>query len=255
MVAASFLGGAFVNGPGSQLVQTWIARSLGLSDGAKISSVDLKAAVSTDTLPAESGPSKVMVDPGWTPLATQTTLAAADAPSKHDRSGDHHPSQVRQKVKQDKTASPESGSSTTSATLPKKPDPAGTTIPEGASVLVDPQVTPAIMNSLVALLPSSPAVSGSPSSSRSVVPSTPKLVSEGGGAWTMVERKMQTLGVSRFMIEAVPGGRVVFACLIPVAGRQAISQRFEAEGDDIVQAAHAALRRIGLWQAAQSVSK
>ena len=65
---------------------------------------------------------------------------------------------------------------------------------------------------------------------------------------------MHTLGVSRFMIEAEPGGRVVFSCLIPMAGRQAVSQRFEAEGDDIVQAAHATLRRIGLWRAAQTAS-
>ncbi len=66
---------------------------------------------------------------------------------------------------------------------------------------------------------------------------------------------MQTLGVSRFTIEAEPGGRVVFSCLIPVAGRKAVSQRFEAEGDDMVQAAHAALRRIGLWRATQVPSR
>ncbi|MFI5454756.1 MAG: hypothetical protein ACHRXM_04835 [Isosphaerales bacterium] len=66
---------------------------------------------------------------------------------------------------------------------------------------------------------------------------------------------MQSLGVSRFTIEAEPGGRVVFSCLIPLAGRQAIAQRFEAEGDDMVQAAHAALRRIGLWRATQAPSK
>jgi len=49
---------------------------------------------------------------------------------------------------------------------------------------------------------------------------------------------MQTLGVSRFMIEAEPGGRVVFSCLIPLAARQAIAQRFEAEGDDMRIADH-----------------
>jgi hypothetical protein len=71
----------------------------------------------------------------------------------------------------------------------------------------------------------------------------------------VIERKMQTLGVSRFTIEAVPGGQVIFSCLIPVAGRQAITQRFEAQGDDIAQAARTALRRIGLWQATEAVSK
>ena len=52
---------------------------------------------------------------------------------------------------------------------------------------------------------------------------------------------MQTLGVSRFTIEGEPGGPVVFVCLIPVAGRQAVTERFEAEADDVIQAAQAAL--------------
>ena len=51
---------------------------------------------------------------------------------------------------------------------------------------------------------------------------------------------MQALGVSRFTIEGQPGGRVVFSCLIPLAGRQAVAQRFEAEGKDAFQAARAA---------------
>ena len=62
---------------------------------------------------------------------------------------------------------------------------------------------------------------------------------------------MQALGVSRFTIEGQPGGRVVFSCLIPLAGRQAVAQRFEAEGEDALQAARAALRRVALWRAAQ----
>jgi hypothetical protein len=66
---------------------------------------------------------------------------------------------------------------------------------------------------------------------------------------------MQTLGISRFTIEGQPGGRVVFSCLIPVAGRQAVAQRFEAEGDDGFRAARAALRRVALWRATQSSSE
>jgi hypothetical protein len=65
---------------------------------------------------------------------------------------------------------------------------------------------------------------------------------------------MQTLGVSRFTIEGDPDGRVVFSCLIPLAGRQAVTQRFEAEGDDVVGAAQAALRRVALWRASQSAA-
>jgi hypothetical protein len=63
---------------------------------------------------------------------------------------------------------------------------------------------------------------------------------------------MQALGVSRFTIEGQPGGPVVFSCLIPlVPGRQAVAQRFEAEGPDVFHAAQAALRRIALWRATQ----
>jgi hypothetical protein len=69
--------------------------------------------------------------------------------------------------------------------------------------------------------------------------------------WSSIQKKMQTLGVTRFTLEGEPGGRVVFSCLIPLAGRQAVSQRFEAEGDDVVSAALAALRRVSLWRAAE----
>jgi hypothetical protein len=77
----------------------------------------------------------------------------------------------------------------------------------------------------------------------------------GNEDWMILERKMQSLGVSRYDIEGVPGSRVVFSCLIPLAGRQAITQRFEAEGDDVIQAARAALRRIALWRATQTTSQ
>jgi hypothetical protein len=64
---------------------------------------------------------------------------------------------------------------------------------------------------------------------------------------------MQALGVSRFTIESQPGGPAVYSCLIPlVAGRQAVAQRFEAEGQDALQAARAALRRVALWRASQT---
>ena len=77
----------------------------------------------------------------------------------------------------------------------------------------------------------------------------------GDDDWATLARKMQTLGVSRFTIEGQPGGRVVFSCLIPLAGRQAVTQRFEAEGED----AHPGgtrppLRRVALWRAAQPQS-
>ncbi len=72
--------------------------------------------------------------------------------------------------------------------------------------------------------------------------------------WAALRSKMQSLGVTRYTIEGDPGGRVVFWCLIPLAGRQAVSQRFEGEGDDEFHAAQAAIRRIALWQATRQSS-
>ena len=59
------------------------------------------------------------------------------------------------------------------------------------------------------------------------------------------------MGVSRYWIESEPGGPARFRCLIPLAGNRAVSQHFEAEGDDEFQAADAALRRVALWRATE----
>jgi hypothetical protein len=62
---------------------------------------------------------------------------------------------------------------------------------------------------------------------------------------------MRALGVSRYGIEGEPGGRTRFYCIIPLAGRRAVGQQFEAEGDDELEAARTALRRVVLWRAAR----
>src|SRR5271155_4021585 len=48
LVAASFLGGVFVNGPGLQWVEARALRSLGLHNAGEIALVDLKPAASSD---------------------------------------------------------------------------------------------------------------------------------------------------------------------------------------------------------------
>ena len=45
LIAAAFLGGAFVNGPGLQWAQARVLRSLGLSNGGEIAAVDLESSV------------------------------------------------------------------------------------------------------------------------------------------------------------------------------------------------------------------
>jgi hypothetical protein len=255
LVAASFSGGAFVNGPGLHWAQTRLLRSLGLNNGGEIASVDLKTTVSAETIPDGSGPAKAAVDTIWSPLAVVPTVVAEDESSKHDASDRRLSSQPSPKSKDGGAGRQRSQPSAASTPSPTRILPILTKTSGGESARLDPHVTPAILDSLAALLPSTPPVSGSPSPPSSRSASAPKPAGDGGDEWAVLERKMQTLGVSRFMIEAEPGGRVVFSCLIPLAGRQAVAQRFEAEGDDIVQAAHAGLRRIGLWRATQAVSK
>ena len=129
----------------------------------------------------------------------------------------------------------------------------------------DREARPALMDSLASLVPTPapaqaapegftpPAPKPAPAPSPSPVPSSPSPAPgrPGDEDWATLARKMQVLGISRFTIEGQPGSRVVFSCLIPLAGRQAVAQRFEAEGDDALQAARAALRRVALWRAAQ----
>jgi len=66
-----------------------------------------------------------------------------------------------------------------------------------------------------------------------------------------LRRRMKTLGVTRYWVEGEPGGPSRFRCVIPTAGGRAVGQHFEAEGDDDLQAAEAALRRVALWKATE----
>jgi hypothetical protein len=72
--------------------------------------------------------------------------------------------------------------------------------------------------------------------------------------WSEIRRKMRQLGVARYGIEGEPGGRVRFHCVIPLAGQRAVGQQFEAEADDELQAAQAALRRVALWRATETTT-
>jgi hypothetical protein len=110
---------------------------------------------------------------------------------------------------------------------------------------------PALLDSLATLASPSEASTGTDKPQSAGPSPSLKATEIAGGEWANVVKKMQTLGVSRFSVDGEPGGRVVFACLIPLAGRQAVSQRFESSGDDVVQAARAALRRVTLWRATQ----
>lgn len=129
-------------------------------------------------------------------------------------------------------------------TVPEHPTPA-----PGLPAPLDPTVGPAILASL-SPAPSTSSATPLPAPAAAV----PAASTTSVGDWAILRRKMQSLGVTHYTIDGQPGGRVVFSCLIPLAGRQAVSQRFEAEGDDDFQAAQAAMRRIALWRATREPS-
>jgi hypothetical protein len=107
------------------------------------------------------------------------------------------------------------------------------------------------------LAPSPAVPAASPSASKPLKDpssSPPAPAPAAAGDWTAIRQKLQSLGVRRYTIDGEPEGRVRFSCLVPVAGRQAVSQHFEAQGDDELQAARAVIRRITLWRAAQPAS-
>jgi hypothetical protein len=63
---------------------------------------------------------------------------------------------------------------------------------------------------------------------------------------------MSDLGVLRYWAEGDSEGRVRFRCLIPVGGQGTVGQLFEAEGEDLLDAADRALRRAMVWKAAEA---
>jgi len=336
IVAAAFLGGAVVNGPGLRWVQARLLDYMGLQDGGEIASIDLSEATSDPAEPHRVGISPVAGQPN-----SQTTTPGAESqavkhsptsssaigpgrlapltpsfsavppplplptvipepgvskpPSLRDKSGQRQPGSISEpgsrslpttkqgsamirnseltssaplglepSVESGKVDSMAVGSNASPAS---GPSPAPLDASVGTALLASrspslaqpgaaQQTTPAVISLEIAPAASSPSASSSPISPPPSSTSTRDGTNSSGSPpdWAALRRKMQSLGVTRYTIEGEPGGRVVFWCLIPLAGRQAVSQRFEGEGDDEFHAAQAAIRRITLWQATRSSS-
>ena len=268
LVGAAFLGGAFVNGPGLQWAQSRVLRLLGLNSVGEIAAVDLETSPNGEA-GADSTPIERLEIPVATPVSP---VASEDKSFKKDPSNKTSELQLRSKSTKNNPGSDQSRqaplpSATSSRSVMKSSSgivapvdqdvilahgdsrsqlPPGPTTPsntvKAATVLVD---------SLAGLLPTDEKLS-SGSVSPPAQSSGRKSTRVADDEWTILESKMQTLGVSRFTVEGKPGGSIVFACLIPVAGRQAVAERFEAEGDDVIRTAQSVLRRIVLWRATQS---
>ena len=274
LVGAAFGGGAFVNGPALQWAQTRVLRSLGLNDSGEISSVELKPVPNSATGSDDTGLVKPEREATPGPVAPMPSLLSEHESPQDDALDRSSRSKTRPQADRSGPFSRHPEPSSSAAPLeeplarvrpPLEPPAADPDVKPVSSpsprmsTLPDSDVAPAILDTLARLLPANPPSSGSstppPSPPPESIEPARKSVAPGNEDWVILERKMQSMGISRYTVEGVPGGRVLFSCLIPIAGRQAITQRFEAEGDDLAQAARAALRRIALWRATQPSSQ
>ena len=269
-MGASFLGGAFVNGPGLQWAQTRLQRSLGLNQADEIALVDLKPVAILEEASSASSPNKPTADTSENAVGPTLSLQTESDSGKQDTSN--------QSLKRASQSSLIAGQPSSQGLQPSSSPPAQRSVPRdqpgGRSISkLDATITPVggipptdpshkfsqlKSNSTSAAIVSLPDLlpANSPSPAKPSLSSTSQALSRrssvnGNDTWPILEHKMQSLGVARYTIDGEPGGRVVCSCLIPLAGRQAVTQRFEAEGDDIIHAVQAALRRIALWRASQ----
>jgi hypothetical protein len=265
LVGAAFLGGAFVAGPGFEWAIARMLRSLNLSSSGEIAAVMLEARSNGEVASDRpETPRQGSVPPD---AVTQTSKIAL--PNRVSKGEEFNAgSQPAEPRSSDDSRSDQSGP----LSLPSVT--AGQLITKSStakSVRIDSEVMPVGGDSLTKPFHSTlskeesrlPALTGplaivSPankSSSRlhqdfllshhsALLKSTKSTREE----WARLESMMQSLGISHFIIEGEPSGRVIFACLIPLAERQAATQRFEANGENVIQAAHAALHRVILWR-------
>lgn len=269
LIAAAFLGGAFVTGPGLQWAQARLLRSLGLNNGGEIAAVDLESGV-IGADPAELPKSQTAAPAG--PIAPMPSVVAERKSGKED-TFDRIPPPEPSGMPAISSSGPDQSRP---LSLPSATPPRSVTKSSGrGQALIDTRVSPAsgdsrpsrsrpaaptqgekppapaLLDSLATLSPTAeppPDSQRTPLTRRSPVSKSPEASVD---EWAKLVSKMQNLGVSRYSVEGEPGGQVVFACLIPLAGRQAVSERFESSGDDVIQAARAALRRVILWRATQ----
>lgn len=239
LIGAAFGGGAVVSGPGFRWAQEHALDYMGLKDGGEIDTLEL--------IPPPGEGKPAVAEPLAGPAAAKSALsqAASQPPSPAPAPEATEPYTEAQAA----------------APAPSPPPPAGEPAkPEGPALLgaLNAMLSPpaAAESKPEATPPADAAVSPSNLPPLEAVPSPepppPPSSAPATGEWAEIRRKLDAAGVSRYTIEGTPGGPVTFACLIPIAGRQAVSQRFEAEGDDEIQAAQAVLKRINLWRASHA---
>jgi hypothetical protein len=308
VVAAAFLGGAVVNGPGVRWLQARFVDYMGLRDGGEIASIDLVQ----ESLPRVDADSRqtpnsavgnAVSEPPPPPLRTPTNVSEPSIPAptlpatprdlpksgakpqSHVKGARPTTTLVESQVASNQVLTTNGGAGPSRLAVPTRPKSSARPDPEitewadqqALPAPLDPSVGPALLASLLPQAGSEPVGGGQAGSAsialevapaRAATASAPSMAGSPSrmdntgfiqfrkplADWVGLHHKLQSLGVTRYTVEGVPGGRAVFSCVIPLAGRQAVSQRFEAEADNELHAAQSVIRRIVLWQATHSES-
>lgn len=259
LVAASFAGGAVVNGPGLRWAQTVVMSRLGLEE-EEADHVPTPAAA-----PPESEVSPSRPIPPLVAGPPESKPAPAPAPEKPSATpGPHAPEPSERTRAEEPTPAPKPQTKPTPEVVARVPELSPMSSADAPPPLLPPEPLPTSLEPRPTPKPKpeEPAQSGRDRDADVRLASLPDTAkaAEGDASmipvdpadWLELRRTMRALGVSRYGLEGEPGGRVRFHCVIPLAGRRAVGQHFEAEGDDDLQAAQAALRRVALWRAAEA---
>ncbi|MGE3821049.1 MAG: hypothetical protein AB7I30_16675 [Isosphaeraceae bacterium] len=274
LVAASFAGGAVVNGPGLRWAQEQITHrfNLDVEEEPTESRPQIVAANPTDSTESEF-PSRPIPPLAVEPTETRSDRSLTPRTGQGDRIEAPAVAMAgASSTPPEKTplATPEAeGVSlpplTTAETLPlDRPEPQaspGDPEPPRPKSSTGPKSMADAAMALASLAGKAVAGKTGEGEGEGAAPPAPKpeapSLSEPGDPtdWPGVRKSLQALGVTRYGIDGEPDGRVRFHCVIPLAGRRAVSQYFEAEGPDEFQAARSALRRVTLWKATEGVDE
>lgn len=215
MVAASFGGGAAINGPGLDWARDRFHDYLTELVGPAIGPAATGSAPRSDPQATAGKPAATTTDEDEEPAIPVTPVPELIV-------GDDDAPAIRHETERPAVARAD------------EPIPAPAPLPLSV---------PEIPAAAATAPPADPAVK------RTAIPGDPPSTAND---WALVRRKMQELGVRQYWIEGQPGGLVRFRCVIPVAGKNAMAQHFEAEAADEFRAADAALRRVLLWRATET---
>ncbi len=240
LIAASFAGGAVVNGPGL----AWLRANLG------ISLLEVESQAGENKPKQESG----------TPHPSDPPAPAVLSPASGEKSPETSPDQIRPNAKasrRDTVNPPDLKPPSAARTAPKttrstiaesveSPPAVSLDLPPSTHDAASKDSSAPRDESILKTAVTPPVPFAQPETSRAAENSSDPL-----GSWAAIDRRLRSLGVRQFWVEGQPGQPVRFRCVVPVIGRGAMSQMFEAEAANLEAAAGLVARRITLWKATE----